>query len=281
MIFSSGAISGYDSRGRYDGSQRTKIEGVSRIAAVSAVSETRRLMDERFRNTPKCAPKGDFRELFEQDENMLEQAGEYLLSVEDIKLSVLKQVIKRMQQMKEPWKGKEPSSTVLRTQWTKTAVDSVFLKDACCIAYETNGFALYSSGKNMLFDICIEMTDAFCNQYENYTYQTNMITEPVVVRIDERINDIPNVRCLFDLDDTQGNTDFFNKLKVMMQDVNGYHIRVDLQEGNAGTLFQRSVMDSQGYLHKNMCLGRNVSSEVYEQNEDSFNIQKNSVNITV
>ena len=31
-------------------------------------------------------------------------------------------------------------------------------------------------------------------------------------------------------------------------------------------------MDSQGYLHKNMCLGRNVSSEVYEQNEDSFNI---------
>ena len=66
-----------------------------------------------------------------------------------------------------------------------------------------------------------------------------------------------------------------------MQDVNGYHIRVDLQEENAGTLFQRSVIDSQRYLQKSMCLGKAVTSEVYEQNENSINIGKNNVNFTI
>lgn len=281
MIFSSGPVSGYDSSGRYDRSQRTKVDGVSRISAITAVSETRRLMDDRFRRNPKCTPKGDFRELFEQDQNMLEQAGEYLLSAEGIKLSVLKQVIKRMQQIKEPWTRTDSQASVLRTQWIKTAVDSAFNKDKSYIAYETNGFALYSSGKNVLFDICVEMSETFCEKYENYTYQNNMVTEPVVVRIDDRINEIPNVRCLFDLDQFNSTSNFYNRLKVMMQDVNGYPVRLDLQEGNAGTLFRRNIVDSQRFLHRNICLGRNVSSEAYEQNEDNFNSSKNNVNFTV
>lgn len=263
MIFSSGTISGYDSKGRYDGSQRTRIEGVSHVSAITAVSETRKLKDERFRQSPRCIPQGDFRELFEQDPHMLEQAGNYLLTIRDIKMSVLKQIIKRMKQIKEPWIKEEACTTVLRTQWVKNAVDSAFLKDTCCVAYETNGFALYSSGRNMLFDICVEMTDVLCEKYENVTYQSSMITEPIIVRLDDRITEIPHIRCLFDWDCAENNTDLYSGLKIMMQDANGYHIRVDLQEENAGTLYRRSIADSKRLLHKNICFGKIDTPEKY------------------
>lgn len=279
MIFSSGSISGYGSKGGYDGGQRKKVEGVSRVSAVTAVSEARSTTDNPYHQRDNSENE-KFQELFEQNKNMMEQSGNSLSSIEAVKMSVLKQIIKKMQEMSmNRWK-KEIPTTVLRTQWIKTAVDSSFLPNTCCIAYETTGFAFSTSGKNVLFDICVEMSEEFYEKYENYAQQNNMITEPIVVHVDEHITDIPNIRCMFDLDKNGDMDDIYSRLKILMHDGNGYNIRVDFQDESAGTLFQRGMMDSKRYIHKSIYNGRMISHEIFEQTDEKMK-KKNNVDFSI
>lgn len=84
--------------------------------------------------------------------------------------------------------------------WTKTTVTSSFVSEAEFTAFQSSGVARTKDGREIQFNVTVEMSRAFCERYESFTQENVVVTDPLVINIDSDIADVTDMKFLFDID---------------------------------------------------------------------------------
>ena len=84
--------------------------------------------------------------------------------------------------------------------WTKTTVQSSFVSEAEFTAFQSSGVARTKDGREIQFNVTVEMSRAFCEKYESFTQENVVVTDPLVINIDSDIADVTDMKFLFDID---------------------------------------------------------------------------------
>ncbi len=92
------------------------------------------------------------------------------------------------------------SSVPRRTTWKKITVTSAFYAEAEHTAYRTQGFAKTADGREINFNIDVEMSRAFCEKYESYMEESYVCVDPLVINLDSNIAGVSDQKFMFDLD---------------------------------------------------------------------------------
>ncbi|MBE5939412.1 MAG: hypothetical protein E7266_03350 [Lachnospiraceae bacterium] len=99
--------------------------------------------------------------------------------------------------------GSEPVSTggaASPTRWTKTTVESAFITEREMTAFEAVGYARTADGREIEFGVTLEMSRAFCAQYESLVQESYIVTDPLVINLDTNVASVTDQKFLFDLD---------------------------------------------------------------------------------
>lgn len=96
----------------------------------------------------------------------------------------------------EPGRVQEQSGT----KWNRTYVTSVFHSEAEFTSYEAKGTARTEDGREIDFNVTVEMSRAFCERYETITKEKYYWTDPLVINIDNNTATVTDQKFLFDLD---------------------------------------------------------------------------------
>lgn len=286
MIFGAGGISDLNTRSF---SGNTKQGKITRTIAVSAVKPIDGMADKMF-DKKNILSNNQFKELLEDNKNKLKRQEQSLLSSEQIKLAVMKQIMDRMLQMKEPQDYESlEAKGLLKMLWTREYVPSSFLEETSLVAFSSRGFAINDTGRVLSFGICMEMSETFCDYYHFFTREDEKNTQPIMVHVGENINAIADIRCLFDIDlkNHDEDEDIYHKLKVLMKDTNGYDIMVDLQSENANVVYNRNLksnyskyMNSSGIYSKESKLNKKNKANQYDVSIVD-NIKNNNMDFSV
>ena len=86
------------------------------------------------------------------------------------------------------------------TRWTKTTVTSSFFSEVENTAYQANGFVKTADGREINFNVSVEMSRAFCAKYESFIQEDYLVTDPLVINLDGNVGNISDQKFLFDLD---------------------------------------------------------------------------------
>lgn len=86
------------------------------------------------------------------------------------------------------------------TTWKKITVTSAFYTEAEHTAYRTQGFAKTADGREINFNIDVEMSRAFCEKYESCMQESYVCVDPLVINLDSNIAGVTDQKFLFDLD---------------------------------------------------------------------------------
>lgn len=95
--------------------------------------------------------------------------------------------------------GSRGSTVPRTTSWKKITVTSAFYTEAEHTAYRTQGFAKTADGREINFNIDVEMSRAFCDKYESYMQESYVCVDPLVINLDSNIAGVSDQKFLFDL----------------------------------------------------------------------------------
>jgi len=98
--------------------------------------------------------------------------------------------------------GAQSGNAVVTTGslWTKTTVTSSFFLEAEHVAYSTTGNVRTADGRNICFNIDLEMSRAFCEENESLVQENVICIDPLVINIDASTVKVTDQKFLFDLD---------------------------------------------------------------------------------
>lgn len=86
------------------------------------------------------------------------------------------------------------------TVWHKSTVESVFFHEQEHTAYSAQGMALTADGRQIGFNVTVEMSRAFEAKYQNYTEEEYIVTDPLVINLDSDVADVTDQKFMFDID---------------------------------------------------------------------------------
>lgn len=86
------------------------------------------------------------------------------------------------------------------TLWHKSTVESVFVKEQEHTAYSAQGMALTADGRQIGFNMTVEMSRAFEAKYESYSQEEYIVTDPLVINLDSDVVDVTDQKFMFDID---------------------------------------------------------------------------------
>ncbi len=85
------------------------------------------------------------------------------------------------------------------TRWTRTIVESAFVTEREMTAYEAVGYAKTADGREIGFNVTLEMSRAFCAEFESLTQEKYVVTDPLVINLDSSVASVTDQKFLFDL----------------------------------------------------------------------------------
>lgn len=96
--------------------------------------------------------------------------------------------------------GSAPQSAENFTPWTKKTVKSAFYEETENTAYTAQGIVKTADGREIAFDVQLEMSRAFCSKYEETSFQSYVLTDPLVINLDTTYGTVTDQKYLFDID---------------------------------------------------------------------------------
>lgn len=88
----------------------------------------------------------------------------------------------------------------LSTVWHKTTVESAFMSEAENTAYSAQGIVNTADGRQINFNITVEMSRSFEAAYEKVSEQEYIVTDPLVINFASDTASVTDQKFLFDLD---------------------------------------------------------------------------------
>lgn len=85
------------------------------------------------------------------------------------------------------------------TVWHRTTVESAFVSEQEHTAYSAQGYVQTSDGRQIGFQVNVEMSRAFEAEYENYTEEEYVVTDPLVINLDADTADVTDWKFMFDI----------------------------------------------------------------------------------
>lgn len=85
------------------------------------------------------------------------------------------------------------------TPWTKKTVKSAFYEETENTAYTAQGIVKTADGREIAFDVQLEMSRAFCSKYEETSFQSYVLTDPLVINVDATYGTVTDQKYLFDI----------------------------------------------------------------------------------
>ncbi|MBO5354343.1 MAG: hypothetical protein J6A77_13715 [Lachnospiraceae bacterium] len=85
------------------------------------------------------------------------------------------------------------------TTFQKITVTSSFYTEAEHTAYQSQGMVRTQDGREIAFNVEVEMSRAFCEKYESLTRDSYICVDPLVFNLDGNIGQISDQKFLFDL----------------------------------------------------------------------------------
>lgn len=86
------------------------------------------------------------------------------------------------------------------TKWTKTVVTSIFHGESEKTAFQSAGMVVTADGREIDFNVTIEMSRSFCESYETLSQSSYILTDPLVINLDTNIGTVTEQKFLFDID---------------------------------------------------------------------------------
>lgn len=87
-----------------------------------------------------------------------------------------------------------------RAVWRRTTVESAFMKETENTAFSSTGIVKTSDGREIAFNIDVEMSREFMSAYENVTTEDIVMTDPLVINLDTDCVKVTDQKFLFDID---------------------------------------------------------------------------------
>ena len=88
----------------------------------------------------------------------------------------------------------------LSTVWHKTTVESAFMSETENTAYSAQGIVNTADGRQINFNITVEMSRSFEAAYEKVSEQEYIVTDPLVINFASDTASVTDQKFLFDLD---------------------------------------------------------------------------------
>ena len=85
------------------------------------------------------------------------------------------------------------------TTWKKITVTSAFYTEAEHTAYRAGGFVKTADGRELNFNVDVEMSRAFCEKYESCMEESYTFVDPLVINLDSNVGSVSDQKFLFDL----------------------------------------------------------------------------------
>lgn len=94
----------------------------------------------------------------------------------------------------------QEASTGSGTMWTRTTVTSGFMSEMENTAFQSQGVAFTTDGREIKFGVTVEMSRAFCAEFESFSQQDFVVTDPLMINVDSNVANISDMKFLFDID---------------------------------------------------------------------------------
>lgn len=92
------------------------------------------------------------------------------------------------------------------TVWHKTTVESAFVSETENTAFSAQGIAVTADGRQIGFNVSVEMSRAFEGAYQSISEEDYIVTDPLVINLDSDTVNVTDQKFLFDID-ADGNKD--------------------------------------------------------------------------
>lgn len=93
-----------------------------------------------------------------------------------------------------------PSVPRREMTWKKVTVTSAFYTEAEHTAYSSTGIVKTADGREISFNVDVEMSHAFCDRYESCIEEEIVFKDPLVINLDSNVGSVTDQKFLFDLD---------------------------------------------------------------------------------
>lgn len=84
--------------------------------------------------------------------------------------------------------------------WHRSTVESVFVHEEEHTAYSAQGMAVTADGRQLGFNISVEMSREFEAKYQSYTEEEYVVTDPLVINLGADVTDVADQKFMFDID---------------------------------------------------------------------------------
>ncbi len=85
-------------------------------------------------------------------------------------------------------------------QMERTTVTSGFFMETEMTAFKSTGFAKTSDGREISFDVTLEMSRGFCEKYVTFAQEEYICVDPLVINVDSNVAKMSDMKFLFDID---------------------------------------------------------------------------------
>lgn len=94
------------------------------------------------------------------------------------------------------------TSSLTPTVWNRLEVNSYFMEEKETTAFAGKGNVITADGRSISFDVTMEMSRSFCEscEFANFSQYEQILTDPLVINLDDNPTSISNQTFLFDLD---------------------------------------------------------------------------------
>ncbi|MBQ8188360.1 MAG: hypothetical protein IJZ44_01120 [Lachnospiraceae bacterium] len=96
--------------------------------------------------------------------------------------------------------GSGQNALVNSNKWTRTTVTSAFVSEMENTAFQTMGVARTKDGREINFGVTVEMSRAFCAEFESFTQEDYVVTDPLMINLDSNVANITDMKFMFDID---------------------------------------------------------------------------------
>jgi hypothetical protein len=159
--------------------------------------------------------------------------------------------------------------------WTKTTVTSSFFAEQEHTMFSTTGMVKTADGREISFNVDLEMSRAFCEQNESFVQEAIIMTDPLIINLDAPTAAVSDQKFLFDLDvdGDQENISFVGKGSGFLAlDKNGDGVVNDGSElfgtksGDGFSDLAKYDADKNGWIDEADGIFKNL--KVWAKNED-------------
>ena len=86
------------------------------------------------------------------------------------------------------------------TMWQKTTATNYFFAEEETTSFSTTGVVQTADGRNLSFNVDLEMSRSFAMQYEEISKQSYIFTDPLIINLDSNVASVSDFKIGFDID---------------------------------------------------------------------------------